>query len=59
MQTKWTKDDDKRLKKFFPHMTCDAVAERLGRSVGSVKQRAVRLGLKKTKKHLKSLGWKV
>ena len=59
MQKIWTKEDDKQLKKLFPNTLSAAVAETMGRTEGSVKKRAGRLGLKKTKKFLRSIGWKV
>ena len=54
----WTKDENKQLKRMYPNNPTRAVAVVLGRSEGAVKKRAKRLGLKKTSKHLKSLGRK-
>ena len=52
----WTKDEIKQLKKEFPRKSCEKVANNLNRSFYGVKRKAYRLGLKKTKKYLKSIG---
>ena len=54
----WSKDDVKLLKKLFPNRRTQDVADQLGRTLKSVEQRAYRMGLKKAKKYLKSLGMK-
>ena len=52
----WSKDDLKQLKKLFPnHPTAD-VASNLGRPTEAVKKKASRMGLKKSRKYMKSLG---
>jgi len=52
----WSKDDVKRLKAMFRRMSTAEVANALNRSVGSVSAKAYSLGLRKTKKYLKSIG---
>ncbi len=54
----WSKDDVKLLKKLFPNRTTQDVADQLGRTLKSVEQRAYKMGLKKAKKYLGSLGRK-
>ncbi len=54
----WSKDDVKLLKKLFPNRRTQDVADQLGRTLKSVKQKASKMGLKKAKKYLKSLGRK-
>jgi len=55
---KWSKSDVALLKKQFPNNPTAKVAAKLGRSLDTVKKKASRIGLKKTKKYLKSLGRK-
>ena len=52
----WSKDEVKQLKKLFPNRTTKEVADQLGRSLRSVMGKSQTMGLKKSKKHLKSLG---
>jgi len=52
----WSKSEVSLLKKLFPNNPTAKVAARLGRSLDTVKKKASRMGLKKTKKYLKSLG---
>ena len=52
----WTKADLTVLKKMFPDNPTAKVAAKLGRPLDNVKKKASRMGLKKTKKHLKTLG---
>jgi len=52
----WSKSEVSLLKKLFPNNPTAKVAARLGRSTDTVKKKASRMGLKKSKKHLKSLG---
>jgi hypothetical protein len=54
----WSKDEVKLLKKLFPNRSTQGVADQLGRSLKSVQIKASRMGLKKTKKYLKSFGRK-
>lgn len=53
---RWTREEIKYLKKVFRNMRTADVAKRMKRTVSSVQQKAIILGLKKTKKYLKSLG---
>lgn len=52
----WSKSEVNLLRKLFPSNPTAKVATRLGRSTDTVKKKASRMGLKKTKKYLKSLG---
>jgi len=52
----WTKAEITLLKKMFPNNVTVKVAAKLGRPVDNVKKKAYRMGLKKTGKHLKSVG---
>ena len=52
----WSKDEVKLLKKMFRNTSTKEVAQELGRSAASVQSKATALGLKKTKKYLKSIG---
>ncbi len=53
---RWTREEIKYLKKVFRNMRTADVAKRMKRAVSSVQQKATILGLKKTKKYLKSIG---
>jgi len=53
---RWTREEIKYLKKVFRNMRTADVAKRMRRTVSSVQQKATILGLKKTKKYLKSIG---
>lgn len=55
-QQQWTKEDLKKLKALFPNQSTASVARLLGRPVEGTKKKASRLGLKKSKKYMKSLG---
>ena len=52
----WTKDDIKLIKKIYPSTSTAEVAQELGRGFDAVKKKASRMGLKKTKKYMKTLG---
>jgi hypothetical protein len=52
----WTRDDVKQLKKLFPDRPTAEVAASLGRPTEAVKKKASRMGLKKSRKYMKSLG---
>jgi hypothetical protein len=52
----WSKSQVSLLRKLFPSNPTAKVATKLGRSLDTVKKKASRMGLKKTKKYLKSLG---
>ena len=52
----WTKDQVKLLKKEFPNNRTAEVAEHLNRSVDTVKKKASRMGIRKSKRYMKTLG---
>ena len=52
----WSKSEVALLRKLFPNNPTAKIAARLGRSLDTVKKKASRMGVKKTKKYLKSLG---
>ena len=52
----WSKDEIKVLKKLFRNTRTKDVATKLNRKPKSVETRAAKLGLKKTRKYLKSVG---
>ncbi|MHC4105119.1 MAG: hypothetical protein ACYSR9_09275 [Planctomycetota bacterium] len=52
----WSKSEISLLRKLFPSNSTAKVAAKFGRPVEAVKKKASRMGLKKTKKYLKSLG---
>ena len=54
----WSKSEVALLRKLFLNNSTAKVAERLGRSLDTVKKKASRIGLKKSKKYMKSLGHK-
>ena len=52
----FSKNEIKVLKKLFGNTSTKDIAAKLNRKPKSVEARAYRLGLKKTKKYLKSIG---
>jgi len=54
----WTKADVSLLKKLFPTSPTSKIAAKLGRKTDTVKKKASRMGLRKSKKYLRSLGRK-
>jgi len=52
----WSKADTDLLKKMFPTNPTAAIAKKLRRGVDAVKKKASRMGLKKSKKYMKTLG---
>ncbi|MFC1765775.1 hypothetical protein ACFL6U_27330 [Planctomycetota bacterium] len=52
----WTKDDLKKLRKLFSSNATAEVASKLGRPTEAVKKKASRMGLRKSKTYMKSLG---
>lgn len=52
----WTKADVNLLKKLFPTNPTSKIAQKLGRKTDAVKKKASRMGLRKSKKYLKSIG---
>ena len=52
----WTKADVNLLKKLFPANPTSKIAKKLGRKTDAVKKKASRMGLRKSKSYLKSIG---
>lgn len=52
----WTRDDLKQLKRLFPDRPTAEVAAELGRPTEAVKKKASRMGLKKSRRYMRSLG---
>ena len=52
----WSKADVNLLKKLFPTNPTSKIAKQLGRKTDAVKKKASRMGLRKSKKYLKSIG---
>ncbi|MHC4117901.1 MAG: hypothetical protein ACYSWO_10380 [Planctomycetota bacterium] len=52
----WSKSDVSTLKKLFPNNPTAAIAGKLGRPTDAVKKKASRMGLRKSKKYMKTLG---
>ncbi len=52
----WAKADVNLLKKLFPSNPTASIAAKLGRPTEAVKKKASRMGLRKSKKYMKSLG---
>jgi len=52
----WSDDEVKQLKKLYPNKRTREIAEQLGRSSKSVEMKACKMGLKKSKRYVKSLG---
>lgn len=52
----WTSKDLSLLKRMFPDHPTAEVATRLGRPRDAVKKKASRLGLRKSRRYLRSLG---
>jgi len=53
---RWTKAEVNLLKKLFPTNPTSKVAKKLGRKTDAVKKKASRMGLRKSKRYLKSIG---
>lgn len=53
---RWSKSDINLLRKLFPNHPTARVAARFGRPAKTVERKAYRMGLKKSRKYLKSLG---
>jgi len=51
----WSQGDIKLLAKVYPNTITEELAERLGRSAGSIKTKARQLGLRKTNSYLKAI----
>ena len=52
----WTRGEVAKLKRLFPKFPTAMVAAELDRPVEAVKKKAFRLGLKKSRTYLRSLG---
>ena len=52
----WTKSEVSLLRKLFPNNPTAKIAAELGRPTDAVKKKASRMGLRKSKKYMKSLG---
>jgi len=52
----WSKSEVNLLKKLFSNSPTAQIAARLGRPTDAVKKKASRIGLRKSKKYMKSLG---
>jgi hypothetical protein len=52
----WSQNDLKVLKQQFASSLTSDIAAKLGRPVDAVKKKASRMGLRKSKKYMKSLG---
>ena len=52
----WTKSEVNLLKKLFATNPTSKVAKKLGRKIDAVKKKASRMGLRKSKRYLKSIG---
>ena len=53
---RWSRDEVAVLKKMFTNTSTQKVAAKLNRKTKSVEAKAFQLGLKKTRKYLKSIG---
>lgn len=52
----WSESEVKLLKKLFSNSPTAQLAAKLGRSTDTVKKKASRMGLRKSKRYLRSLG---
>lgn len=52
----WSKSEVSLLRKLFPSNPTAKIAGKLGRPTDAVKKKASRMGLRKSKKYMKSLG---
>jgi hypothetical protein len=53
---RWTKAEVNLLKKLFPTNPTSKIAKKFGRTTDTVKKKASRMGLRKSKRYLKSIG---
>ena len=56
VRASWTTKEINLLKKLYPTNPTSKIASRFGRKVDAVKKKAARLGLRKTRRYLKSIG---
>ena len=52
----WSKSDIQLLKKLFSNNPTAEIAAKLGRPTDAVKKKASRMGLRKSKRYMKTLG---
>lgn len=52
----WSRSEVSLLKKLFPTNPTAKIAAKLGRKTDAVKKKASRMGLRKSKRYLKTLG---
>jgi len=52
----WSAKDLATLKKLFPNKPTAEIAKKVGRKIDAVKKKASRMGIKKSKRYLKTLG---
>jgi hypothetical protein len=52
----WSRDDIRSLRKMFPNHATAEVASKLGRPTEAVKKKASRMGLRKSRRYMKTLG---
>jgi len=52
----WSKSDVNLLKRLFPKNPTSKIAAKIGRATDAVKKKASRMGLRKDKRYLKSIG---
>jgi hypothetical protein len=55
-QRPWTDKEVKMMRRFYSSMETDELACELQRSYGSVRKKAARMGLVKSRRYLKSIG---
>ena len=54
----WSKSESSLLRKLFPNNPTAEIAAKLGRKTDAVKKKASRMGLRKSKRYMRSLGRK-
>jgi len=52
----WSKEEVNLLRRLFPTTPTAKIAKRLGRKTDAVKKKASRMGLRKARQYLKTLG---
>lgn len=52
----WSRQDITMLRKMFPNMPTAELAKNLKRGTDAVKKKASRMGLRKSKKYMRSIG---
>jgi len=56
VRASWATKEISLLKRLFPNNPTSKIASKFGRKVDAVKKKAARLGLRKAKRYLKSIG---